>query len=94
MSISWKMNNRKIYEDYYYTSGRLTKVAFYVNTNEIPTELSHEIISSKEKITRFLHKSKYECCYGYIINRGFRSGGEMVIYINGSFRSLAKCFSM
>lgn len=40
-----KMNNTKTYEDDYYTGGLLIKVAYYINTNEIPSELSHENIS-------------------------------------------------
>lgn len=56
-SISWKMNNRKIYKEDYYTSGHFIKVTYYINTNEIPSELSREnMISSQVKITCFLHK--------------------------------------
>ena len=47
---------------------------YYINTNEIPGELSCEnLISSHVKITCYLHKWKYHCCYGYIINRTFHT---------------------
>ena len=46
---------------------------YYINTNEIPGELSHEnMISSHVKITCYFHMWKNHCCYGYIINRAFR----------------------
>ena len=47
---------------------------YYINTNEIPGELSCEnLTSSHVKITCYLHKWKYHCCYGYIINRTFHT---------------------
>ena len=47
---------------------------YYINTNEIPSELSREnLISSHVKITCYLHVWKYHRCYGYIINRAFHT---------------------
>ena len=47
---------------------------YYINTNEIPGELSHKnLISSHVKITCYLHMWKYHLCYGYIINRAFHT---------------------
>ena len=47
--------------------------SYYINTNEIPGELSREnMISSHLKITCYFHMWKYHRCYGYIINRAFR----------------------
>ena len=46
----------------------------YINTSEIPGELSCEnMISSHVKITCYLHKRKDHRCYGYIINCTFLS---------------------
>ena len=46
---------------------------YYINTNEIPGELSREnMISSHVKITCYFHMWKYHRCYGYIINHAFR----------------------
>ena len=46
---------------------------YYINTNEIPGELSREnMISSYVKITCYFHVWKYHRCYGYKINRAFR----------------------
>ena len=43
---------------------------YYINTNEIPGELSREnMISSHEKITCYFHMWKYHRCDGYIINK-------------------------
>ena len=45
---------------------------YYINTSEIPGELSREnMISSHVKITCCLHTWKDHRCYGYIINRAF-----------------------
>ena len=45
---------------------------YYINTNEIPSELSREnLISSHVKITCYLQGWKYHRCYGYIINPAF-----------------------
>ena len=47
---------------------------YYINTNEIPGELSCEnLIFSLVKITCYLHTWKYHRCYGYIINRTFHT---------------------
>ena len=47
---------------------------YYINTNEIPGELSREnLISSHVKITCYLHMWKYHHCYGFIINRTFQT---------------------
>ena len=47
---------------------------YYINTNEIPGELSHEnLISSHVKITCYLHMWKYHLCYGYITNCAFHT---------------------
>ena len=47
---------------------------YYINTNEMPGELSREnLISSHVKITCYLHMWKYHRCYGYIINRAFHT---------------------
>ena len=56
-------------------SSILRKISFYyINTNEIPGELSHKnLISSHVKITCYLHMWKYHLCYGYIINRAFHT---------------------
>ena len=44
--------------------------SYYINTNEIPSELSREnLISSHVKMTCYLHTWKYHRCYGFIINR-------------------------
>ena len=49
------------------------KLLYYINTNEIPGELSREnMISSHVKITCYFHMWKYHRCYGYIITRAFR----------------------
>ena len=53
---------------------KLNNSFYYINTNEIPGELSREnLISSHVKITCYLHMWKYHCCYGYIINRAFHT---------------------
>ena len=41
---------------------------YYINTNEIPSELSSHV-----KITCYLHVWKYHHCYGFIINRAFQT---------------------
>ena len=48
------------------------KLVYYINTNEIPGELSREnLISSHVKITCYLCMWKYHRWYGFIINRTF-----------------------
>ena len=50
------------------------KYIYYINTNEIPSELSRKnLISSHVKITCYLHMWKYHHCYGLIINRTFQT---------------------
>ena len=63
----------KISKCHIYVTGRQGIDRFYyINTNEIPGELSREnLISSHVKITCYLHMSKYHHCYVYIINRAF-----------------------
>ena len=47
---------------------------YYINTNEIPSELSLEnLISLHVKITCYLHMWKYHHCYGFIINHTFQT---------------------
>ena len=49
-------------------------IFYYINTNEIPGDLSREnLISSHLKIACYLHMWKYPRCYGYIINRAFHT---------------------
>ena len=53
-------------------SMELILTSYYLNTNEIPGELSREnMISSHVKITCYLHMWKDHRCDGYIINRAF-----------------------
>ena len=51
------------------------KSYYYINTNEIPGELSRKnlISNSRVKITYYLHVWKYHCCYGYIIDLAFHT---------------------
>ena len=50
------------------------KPFYYINTNEIPGDLSREnMISSHVKITCYLHLWKDHRCYGYIINGAFHT---------------------
>ena len=47
---------------------------YYINTNEILGELSHEnLIFSHVKITCYLHMWKNHLCYGYITYRTFHT---------------------
>ena len=51
-----------------------SSIFYYININEIPSELSREnLISSHVKITCYLHMWKYHHCYGFIINRTFQT---------------------
>ena len=44
-------------------------IFYYINTNEIPGELSRKnLISSHVKITCYLNMWKYHHCYSYMIN--------------------------
>ena len=42
------------------------KYIYYINSSEIPGELSRENISSHVKITCYFHMWRYQRCYGYI----------------------------
>ena len=51
---------------------QLTRFTDYINTSEIPSELSREnFISSHVKITCYLHTWRDHRRYGYIINHAF-----------------------
>ena len=73
-------------------------VYYYINTNEIPGELSREnMISSHIKISCYVHMWKYQCCYGYIINGAWPLGDTKFIfscwkYFTRSLSSLVKYF--
>ena len=55
-------------------TNRKNKPFYYINTNEIPSELLREnLISSHGKITCYLHMWKYHRCYGFTINRTFQT---------------------
>ena len=57
-------------------------IFYYINTNEIPSELSGEnFISSRVKITCYLHTWRDHRRYGYIINRAFES--KLIWYFTG-----------
>ena len=44
----------------------------FIDPNKISGQLSHEkMISSRVKITCYLHTLKDQCCYGHIINHAF-----------------------
>ena len=64
---------------------------YYINTNEIPGELSREnMISSHVKITCYFHMWKYHCCYGALHNKSRLSQekncfNEMVWYFIGVY---------
>ena len=72
MKTSWKWVVGK--NSLYFVGVFIIKQYYYINTNEIPGELSHEnLISSNVKITCYPHMWKYHHCYGYIINRAFHT---------------------
>ena len=57
---------------------------YYINTSEIPSELSHKnFISSHVKITCYLHTWRDHRRYGYIINRTFES--KLTWYFTGVY---------
>ena len=57
---------------------------YYLNTTEIPSELSREnFISSHVKITCYLHTWRDLCHYGCIINRAFES--KLIWYFTGVY---------
>ena len=63
------------------------KSYYYINTNETPGELSRKnLISSRVKITYYLHVWKYHHCYGYIIDLAFHT--KKIIKLNGNGSSL------
>ena len=76
---------------------------YYINTNEIPGELSREnLISSHLKITCYHHMWKYHRCYEYIVNRAFHTKkllikSEMLWYFTGVYiidRTLHGCLEI
>ena len=57
---------------------------YYINTSEIPSELSREnFISSHVKITCYLHTWRDHRRYGYIINCAFES--KLIWYFTGVY---------
>ena len=55
-------------------------MSYYINTNEIPGELSREnMMSSHVKITCYLHLRKDHGCYGHMIHRAFRSKKNAIV---------------
>ena len=60
------------------------KSLYYINTREIPSELSREnFISSHMKITCYLYTWRDHRCYVYIINRAFES--KLIWYFTGVY---------
>ena len=80
-SVSWpkiwfNLQHSKMYA--------LVTTIYYINTSEIPSELSHEnFISSHVKITRYLHTWRDHHRYGYIINRTFER--KLIWYFTGVY---------
>ena len=71
---SWTFVQKKVYSSITQVLYVFKTNIYYINTNEIPGELSHEnLISSRVKITCYLHMWKYHLCYGNIINRAFHT---------------------
>ena len=66
---------------------------YYVNTNEIPGELSCKNVTSLHMKITYLYTCKDQCCYGYIINCAFRSQSEMVWYFSVIYRINGTLFS-
>ena len=62
-------------------------IIYYINTNEIPDELSREnLVSSHVTITCYLHTRKYQCCYCFMAPftpKNYQS--EMVLYFIGVY---------
>ena len=70
LSLTWQHNQHLPVTVFILSLGK--SLLYYINTNEIPGELSCEnMISSHVKITCHFHMWKYHRCYGYIINRTF-----------------------
>ena len=66
--MSWK---RQVFANYHIIFYIIINIGknitfYYINTNEIPGELSH-------KSFRYLHMWKYHRCHGFIINRAFHT---------------------
>ena len=61
---------------------QLSKIwIYYINTSEIPSELSREnFISSHVKVTCYLHMWRDHRRYSYIINRAFESGAFALVF--------------
>ena len=83
-----KQNILKGWPKWYYSfelSVLLTFIlTYYINTSEIPSELSREnFISSYMKITCYLHMWRDHRRYGYIINRAFES--KLIRYFTGVY---------
>ena len=80
-SVSWpkiwfNLQHSKMYA--------LVTTIYYINTSEIPSELSREnFISSHVKITRYLHTWRDHHRYGYIINRTFER--KLIWYFTGVY---------
>ena len=56
-------------------------IIYHLKTNEIPGELSREIMTSLHlKITCYLHMCKDHRCYGYIINADFHGSESEVVW--------------
>ena len=62
-------------------------IIYYINTNEIPGELSCEnLVSSHVTITCYLHIWKYHHCYGFMAPfTPKNSQSEMVLYFIGVY---------
>ena len=57
---------------------------YYINSSEIPSELSREnFVSSHVKITCYLPAWRDHCRYGYIINRTFEN--KLIWYFTGVY---------
>ena len=68
----------------------LYKFVYYINTSEIPSELSRKnFISSHVKLTCYLHTWRDHHCYGYIIHRAFES--KLIWYF--MFNSISHSFA-
>ena len=68
----------------YLVEHKKSNYVYYINTSEIPSELSREnFISSHVKITCYLHTWRDHRRYGYIINRAFES--KLIWYFTGVY---------
>ena len=72
LPVNSKMSRkRQVFANYHIIFYIITNIGknitfYYINTNEIPGELSHENF-------RYLHMWKYHRCHGFIINRAFHT---------------------